>query len=240
MITKTDVLIVIPALNEQRTIGNVIEEIKSNGFNCVVVNDCSSDQTSQVARDAGATVLDLPFNLGVGGALRTGFRFACEHGFKAIVQVDADGQHSVNDIQKLIDAINLLDVDMVVGSRFLDPRTSMSVGMIRRLAMRFLARSATRATGVKITDSTSGFRLIQSPLLEVFSQMLPTNYLGDTYEALLAAGRSGYKVVEIPTVMMDRQAGTSSVSSRGAILFFLKAVGVASLGLHVRMPAPRR
>ena len=206
-----------------------------HGYNTLVINDGSSDDTSARVRNLGIPILDLPYNLGVGGALRTGFQYAVRNGFCAIVQIDADGQHPVSHISDLIVAANDTKAHLVLGSRFLRGNESMQVNIIRRATMKTLARSASKATGVNITDSTSGFRLIRCPLLEKFSINFATNYLGDTYEALIAAGRAGYCVYEIPAPITDRLHGVSSSSSLKSIGQTLKVVTVALLKLHTKI-----
>jgi glycosyltransferase involved in cell wall biosynthesis len=232
MLTSANTLVLVPALNEQSSIGAVIEQLHREGFTVLVMNDGSTDQTSLVAKSHGAIVLDLPYNMGVGGALRVGFQVAIERGYEAVVQVDADGQHPVSSIQNLIDEANASGAHLVVGSRFIADGTTMNVGFTRRMVMRFLAWSASRATGVDITDSSSGFRLIRNPLLEQFSRSFSANYLGDTYEALVSAGRAGYAVREIPAAMMPRRVGVSSASLIQSIQFTLKGVAVSVLRLH--------
>jgi hypothetical protein len=171
----------------------------------------------------------------VGGALRAGFKFAVLRGYRAVVQVDADGQHPVEEIENLIRATNEQDAHMVIGSRFLMDEMTMEVSGIRRLAMRVLSRTASSATGTSITDSTSGFRLIQQPLLGEFAQQFANNYLGDTYESVISAGRGNYKVVEIPAGLLPREHGESTASTGSAVKFTLKGLGVATLGLHKRL-----
>lgn len=231
-ITKENVLVIVPAFNEAASIEGVIQELLSHHFDVLVVSDGSTDNTAPLARAAGARVLNLPINLGVGGALRAGFKFAVAENYLAVVQVDADGQHPPDEIDHLIQESNLLDAHMVIGSRFKSDRTSMEVGFVRRLVMRFLARSASKATGTAITDATSGFRIIRQPLLDKFSQSFPTNYLGDTYEALVSAGRAGYVVVETAAALRERVAGKSTASITQAVGFTVKGITVALLRLH--------
>ena len=145
LLTKQNVLIVVPALNEAASIGEVLSSLKQYGHPTVVVSDGSVDATADIARASGVAVLELAVNLGVGGALRAGFQYACRHGYEAIIQVDADGQHPVSHIDKLITAANEFNADMVVGSRFADGSSTMSVSGIRRVTMRVLAWSASRA-----------------------------------------------------------------------------------------------
>jgi glycosyltransferase involved in cell wall biosynthesis len=183
----------------------------------------------------GIRVLDLPLNLGVGGALRAGFRFAVKENYLAVVQVDADGQHPADEIANLITAANENQAHLVIGSRFLSDETSMEVGLTRRLVMRVLARSSSQATGINITDTTSGFRIICEPLLTKYAISFPTNYLGDTYEAVVAAGRSGYKVSEIPAALRERTSGKSTASIAQSVRFTVKGLVVAILRLHQRI-----
>jgi len=235
MLDKDDVLVVVPAYNEEKSVSTVLKDLKSEGFSVVLVSDGSQDKTAQIGRHIGVTVLELPINLGVGGALRAGFRFAIHHGYEAVVQVDADGQHPAKEIVNLIHTANTTQAHMVIGSRFITGEGSMKVSGVRRIAMIILSRSASAATNNRITDSTSGFRLIRSPLLNEFAQQFANNYLGDTYESVISAGRGNYKVVEVPARIKDREYGYSSASSSSAFRFTLKGLGVAFLGLHKRL-----
>jgi|688.fasta_scaffold129601_3 glycosyltransferase involved in cell wall biosynthesis len=241
MIDKASVLILVPALNEQDSVLKVLEELKLHSYETLLISDGSTDGTALVGRAFGVRVLELPINLGVGGALRAGFMFASKHGYQAVVQIDADGQHPVDEIKNLIQAANEHSAHMVIGSRFLMDEMTMEVSRMRRLAMRVLSRSATSATGTKITDSTSGFRLIQQPLLGQFAQQFANNYLGDTYESIISAGRGNYKVIEIAAGLKPRDYGESTASTGSAVRFTLKGLGVATLRLHKRLsPAERQ
>jgi glycosyltransferase involved in cell wall biosynthesis len=235
LVTAANTLVVVPALNEESSLASVIAEIKSCGYQVLVINDGSTDGTADVARASGAWLLDLPINLGVGGALRAGFKYACERNFQAVVQVDADGQHPADEIVHLLNEANTSGAHLVIGSRFLSDGTSMEVGRVRRFVMRLLARSATNATQSPITDATSGFRIIQQPLLTEFSRTFAVNYLGDTYEALIAAGRAGYVVREIPAALRPRQNGESTASLVQAVTFTLKGLAVTALHIHPRI-----
>jgi glycosyltransferase involved in cell wall biosynthesis len=235
LVTAANTLVVVPALNEESSLASVIAEIKSCGYEVLVINDGSTDGTADVARASGARLLDLPINLGVGGALRAGFKYACERNFQAVVQVDADGQHPADEIVHLLNEANTSGAHLVIGSRFLSDGTSMEVGRVRRFVMRLLARSATNATQSPITDATSGFRVIQQPLLTEFSRTFAVNYLGDTYEALIAAGRAGYVVREIPAALRPRQNGESTASLVQAVTFTLKGLAVTALRIHPRI-----
>ena len=235
MIQNSEVLIVVPAYNESATIAKVVGEIHEAGFTCVVVDDGSEDNTSLLAKEAGANVLTLPFNAGVGGALRCGFRYALENGFTAVIQCDADGQHQSHHFHDLIRTGNETKADFVLGSRFLSTENTLDPHIVRRFAMWWLARVASRATGRRITDSTSGFRLIQRPLLDELAEHLPEYYLGDTFEALVVLGRAGYSVEEIGTAMSPRQSGVSSASNGRAIALIGKSLTTVLLGLHFQI-----
>jgi glycosyltransferase involved in cell wall biosynthesis len=182
-------------------------------------------------------VLDLPYNLGVGGALRAGFKYAVATKYKAVVQIDADGQHPVSDIEKLINAANTTDAQMIVGSRFLSSDTTMKVSTNRRFIMKFLARSASKAANTMITDASSGYRLISQPLLGEFARHFSDGYLSDTYGALVSAGRAGYRITEIPVGFASRSHGVSSANNSKAVLSIIKVVGTALLHLHLSVKA---
>ena len=235
VIQNSEVLIVVPAYNESATIAQVVAGIHASGFQCVVIDDGSEDSTSLIAKNAGATVLTLPFNAGVGGALRCGFRYAVENSFAAVIQCDADGQHQSHHFCDLIHTANETGADFVLGSRFLSTENTLDPHVVRRFAMWWLARVASRATGRKITDSTSGFRLIRRPLLDELAEHLPAYYLGDTFEALVVLGRAGYLVEEIGTAMAPRQSGVSSASNGRAIALIGKSLTTVLLGLHFRI-----
>lgn len=232
MLTRENVLVVIPAFNEEATVAQVVREVQNAGFQPLVVSDGSTDRTELVSRAAGATVLALAVNLGVGGALRAGFRYACTKGYSAAVQIDADGQHPPARIDSLVHAANSTGAHLIIGSRFRSTDSTMTVAPQRRLAMRVLALTASVSAKQRLTDVTSGFRLIRNPLLAEFSRTFPSNYLGDTYEATVAAARAGYMIREIPAPLMPRQAGESSANTIQGTLFTLKAVSVALTGLH--------
>ena len=225
-------LILVPALNEQATIGEVVVEIKRLGFDVAVIDDGSSDKTAEIAEKAGATVLKMRINLGVGGALRCGFRYAVAEGYESVIQCDADGQHPTSHFQKLIDVRFETRAHLVIGSRFRYEDVLMSVPWHRRLAMWLLGLIASRACKTKITDSTSGFRQISEPLLSQFAKSFPAHYLGDTFEANVVAGRAGYKVKEIAAPIVDRRAGEASTGSGRSIVLILRSILVVIFGLH--------
>lgn len=231
---------VVPAFNEEKTVGDVVCALLELGLPVIVVDDGSTDATSSVAANCGATVVVLATNLGVGGALRAGIRFAIRSGFDQVVQCDADGQHPSSAVRALLEAQSRDPHDLLIGSRFATSGTRRGQTLIRRTAMALLATFASRASGVKISDATSGLRVIRQPLLGELAQHLPRHYLGDTFEVLVSAGRAGYRVGEIPVTMCDRAYGTSSASFSAALGLTLRAILVAVLRGHPRFSPNRR
>jgi glycosyltransferase involved in cell wall biosynthesis len=216
------ILVVVPAYNEHSTVAQVVADITRLGHDCLVVDDGSTDRTAEHARAAGADVLTLRTNRGVGGALQAGFRYAVEHGYDAVVQVDADGQHPVEHIGDLLEAAHHTGASLVVGNRFHRP-CSYPISFPRRRLIALFARLMSPHLGFRPSDPTSGFRVIRTPLLEHFAAQFPQHYLGDTVEATLAAARVGYRIVEAPVTMQPRTSGRSPVSRRRAVGGLLRA-----------------
>ncbi len=235
-IRHTGVLVVIPAYDERECIADVVGEVGSAGFHCLVVDDGSRDGTADIAAACGAAVVRLPINLGVGGALRTGFRYAVDHGYTTVVQVDADGQHVAEHIRHLVAALDDQSLDMVVGSRFADDGT-YPMTYVRRLCVRVLSFVIRRSGKVGITDPTSGFRAIRSPLLGAFAADFPAHYLGDTFEAVLVAARRGYRLGEVPVEMRERQGGRPSADLYALVQAMLRACTVLLTGTTFDLPA---
>ena len=235
MLQVSEVLVVVPAFNEVKSIGQVVNQVVTFGFQTLVVDDGSIDQTADVARQYGAHVVSLPLNSGVGGALRCGFRYAVENGFAAVIQCDADGQHLPNHLIDLVDAANRTNTHMMIGSRFGSENTTHDPSLLRRFAMLTLSKVAQHATKHKITDSTSGFRLIQQPLLGELAVQLPAYYLGDTFETVVVAGRAGYHIEEIGVAMAPREFGNSSSGDIRSILLIGKVLTTVLLGIHFRL-----
>jgi len=204
-----------------------------------VIDDCSTDRTSEEAEAGGAVVLRLPINLGVGGALRAGFRYAIENHYGSVVQIDADGQHPVNQIEDLRVAAEVHGAHLVIGSRYLSDDARLKPSPLRRFSMWCLSKIASRIAGQTLTDTTSGFRLIHQPLLREFAMEFPDYYLGDTYEATVAAIRAGFRVVEVPAALSERKYGSSSTSTLQAIFLIAKVVTIAVANLHPRLTQHR-
>jgi glycosyltransferase involved in cell wall biosynthesis len=229
-------LVVVPAWNEEASIANVVRDLKLHGFNVLVVDDGSADRTFSEAHKSGADVVRLPFNLGVGAALRCGFKFAVQNDYEVVIQCDADGQHPIEHISHLLQSLKTTGADMVIGSRFkTSEETRMKVSQIRRLAMWFLSYAASSAANAKITDSTSGFRAIRNPLLRQLSLNMPAYYLGDTFEVVVAAGKAGYSIIEVPAPIKERTHGVSTATTAQAIRMTIKTLLVAIFGIHFRL-----
>lgn len=237
--TPGRVLLIIPAFNEESSVGDVVRKARDLNYEVCVVDDGSVDRTSERAADAGAEVLRLPVNLGVGGALRCGFRWALYNDFDTIVQVDGDGQHDPLQVGLLLDAMYGTGAEMVIGSRFLDGAGAYPVRGVRRLAMRMLSARVRRVSGITIRDSSSGFRAIRRPLLDRFAADYPVEYLGDTVEALIEAGCAGAKIVEHPIAMTPRLHGQGSAGSIASLWYVLRLLVAIELQHKRRsVPAP--
>lgn len=237
MPARESVVLVVPAFNEEHSVGMVVEAAKRLGYEVCVVDDGSHDRTAEIASAAGAEVLSLPVNLGVGGALRCGFRWAIRNGYERVVQVDADGQHDPAQVQDLLEAMESTGADMVVGSRFAAGAGHYSVHGVRRLAMRLLSARVATVGGVKVLDSSSGFRAIRRPLLERFAADYPVDYLGDTVEALIEAGCVGAKIVEHPIAMTPRVHGEATAGAVRSLWYVLRLLVAIELQ-HKRRSVP--
>lgn len=226
---RVRVLVAVPALNEAATVGMVIERVRAEvGADVLVVDDHSSDGTADIARAAGASVLRMPFNVGVGGAMRAAFVYAERHGYDVLVQVDGDGQHDPAQISSLLEPLQH-GASVVVGSRF---EQGYDTPLMRRIAMRLLAWGASRLTRVKLSDTSSGFRSADRRAIDLFARRYPVEYLGDTTESLVIASRAGLTVAEVPVQMFPRQGGTASQRTGRSTLYVgrvLLALAVAAL-----------
>lgn len=226
------VLVVVPALNEEDSVGEVVRGIRAAvpSVQVLVVDDGSTDRTRAVAQEAGAEVLSLPFNLGVGGAMRTGFRFARDHGYRIVLQVDADGQHDPSYIPELV--ARLAGADIMIGARFAGVG-DYDVRGPRRWAMRVLARIVSALAHRPLTDVTSGFKAMGPSAVRLFAHTYPAEFLGDTVEALVIAARAGLRIEQLPVEMRPRQAGEPSHHPVRATVYLARA-GIALLLALVR------
>ena len=228
-------LVVIPAFNEAAAIAGVIAGVRwaVPTADVLVVDDGSHDSTSQVAGAAGVRVATLPFNLGVGGAMRTGFRYACREGYAAVVQVDGDGQHDPAFIPHLVAALE--HHDLAVGTRFSE-HCDYSVRGPRRWAMRGLAAGMSALMSTRLDDATSGFRAAGPKAIRVYAEHYPAEYLGDTLETLVIARKSGLSVTQVPVAMRQRATGRPSHGAVRSSVDLVRATCVVALGLVRRWP----
>jgi glycosyltransferase involved in cell wall biosynthesis len=215
-------LVIIPAWNEEEALPGTLAELARvrADLDVLVVSDGSTDRTPEVARAAGASVVELPFNLGIGGALQTGFRYALRRGYDRAVQFDADGQHDPNEIAALLDGLEQ-GADMVVGSRFGEGTVEYRVGPVRRSAMRLLHFSINAMTRHDFSDTSSGFRAFDRRVLELFAETYPVEFM-DSTESLLQACRAGMQVTETPTRIRGRQAGAPSTRNFRLVYHYLR------------------
>lgn len=217
-----ETLIVIPALNEEGSVGAVVREIFESIPNAaiLVVDDGSTDHTTVRAIEAGARVATLPYNLGVGGAMRLGFRLAVEEGFSNVVQIDADGQHDPSRVEEMIAMLD--HFDLVLGARFAG-EGDYQVRGARRWAMQFFSSVLSRTTRTSLTDTTSGFRASGARAVAVFAEHYPAEYLGDTIEALVIASRCQLRIGQLPVSMRTRYDGNPSQSPIKAAAYLARA-----------------
>ncbi|MEV4659445.1 glycosyltransferase family 2 protein [Micromonospora sp. NPDC049301] len=230
MVNGKRTLIIIPALNESGSIADVVGEVRGElpGVDVLVVDDGSTDRTAAVAAAAGARVAKLPYNLGVGGAMRLGYRYARDHDYDVAIQVDADGQHDPRYVPKLVDMLD--DNDLIIGARFAG-EGDYSVRGPRRWAMVMLSAVLSRVARTKLTDTTSGFRAANRRVIEMFASWYPAEYLGDTVETLVHTARRGYRIRQVPVAMRKRMAGTPSHSPAKAMIYLGRAFAVLTLAL---------
>jgi glycosyltransferase involved in cell wall biosynthesis len=217
LLDKTNTLIIVPAYNEQDSVVAVIEEIKATGFPFVVIDDGSTDETRHRAISAGARTISLPFNSGVGGSLKCGFQYAVKQGYRAVIQCDADGQHPTSSFGELVQKANLSSSHLVIGNRFGGIDGNMYISKSRLIAIKMLAKVFSIRAGINIRDTTSGFRLISYPLLNLFAEEFPRYYLGDTYEALVFSAQKKYQISEIGVTFRNRAHGVSTSSNAQSV-----------------------
>ncbi len=235
-------LVILPAWNEQEALPATLADLRAAcpDVDLLVIDDGSADHTSTVAKRAGALVCRLPFNLGVGGAMRAGYRYAVAHDYDVAVQVDADGQHDPRYLPTLLAGLDA-GADLVIGARFAGEGDPYKVSFMRRFAMVMLARTLSAMAGTRLTDVTSGFRAADRRALAIFAAHYPAEYLGDTVESTVIAIRAGCTVSQVPVQMRVRQGGRASQSSFKAAVYVARAVVALSLALvrtWPEFPAP--
>lgn len=217
------VLVIMPAWNEEEAVGATVTEVlaASADYDVLVVNDGSTDATAEVAAAAGATVLNLPFNLGVGGAMRAGFKYAHRMGYLQVIQVDADGQHDPRNIAEVLSGLQHADIS--IGARFAN-RGDYTVRGPRKWAMVVLAKTISQVANTQLTDVTSGFRAGNVRAISQYLDHYPAEYLGDTIDSLVVALRSGCTVTQIPVEMRSRQGGTPSHNPMKAAVYLGRSI----------------
>ena len=230
---------IVPALNEEETVPRVIDELRAfdPGLDVVVVDDGSTDRTAQVAAAKGARVLRLPFNLGIGGAVQTGFRFAFENGYDLVVRVDGDGQHDPAELAKVLEPVLRGDADIAVGSRFAGGaaegyRSSRS----RRVGIRILAAVVSRLVGQRVTDTTSGFQALNRRGIALFARDYPHDY--PEVEATVMVFRHRLRLTEVPVAMRERGGGRSSITALRSIYYMVKVLLAIFVGMFRRAVVP--
>jgi len=216
------VLVVMPAFNEEASIGATLASIRSamHDADLLVVNDCSADRTTAVAEEAGARVVELPCNLGYGGAVQTGFKYALAHGYDVVVQMDADGQHDPASVRDLVAPVLADEADVVIGSRFLGS-VRYPIPALRRLGMRVFGVIVTFVTRRRFSDPTSGYQALNRRVMEFFAR---DNYPSDFPDAdtIILLVLAGFRVREVPVVMRARTAGQSMHSNLRAFYYVSK------------------
>jgi glycosyltransferase involved in cell wall biosynthesis len=218
------VLAIVPAFNEERNLPAVVADLRRSapGVDVCVVDDGSTDGTGPVARSLGATVLSLPVNLGIGGAVQAGYRWARDRGYHVAVQVDGDGQHDARFLSALVAEIAADRADLVVGSRFTGPRVEGAFRSTwgRRAGIRYLSAMLRLRCGARISDPTSGFRAAGRRAIELFARAYPPDY--PEPESIAVAARAGLRVVEVPVRMTERLHGSSSIGLARSVYYLVK------------------
>lgn len=214
-------LIIIPAYNESESIYNTIKDIEKNApeFDYVIINDCSTDNTRQICIDNHFNYIDLPINQGIGGAVQTGYLYAYENGYDIAVQVDGDGQHNPVFLEKMAQVMAEEEADMVIGSRFIEKKGFQS-SVTRRIGIKYFTCLIKLMTGKKITDPTSGLRMIGKDVMAVFAKSYPRDY--PEPESVVDILCKKKKVVEMPVLMRERQGGTSSIRMGKSVYYMVK------------------
>lgn len=214
-------LIIIPAYNESESILKTLEDIglHAGKVDCVVINDCSSDGTEQVLRENHANYISLPCNLGIGGGVQTGYKYAKENGYDLAIQFDGDGQHDARFIRDLVRPLEAGEADIAIGSRFIKKEGFQSTSL-RRAGILFLSKLIHALCGVRVLDVTSGMRAVNRRMIELYSNTYAQDY--PEPEAILVAAMHGARIMEVPVEMRERQAGKSSINPLRSIYYMIK------------------
>lgn len=230
------VLIIIPAYNEADSIEKVVDNIIKNypQYDYVVVNDGSKDNTREICRRKKYNYLNLSVNLGIGGAVQTGYKYAKDQGYEIAVQIDGDGQHDICHLEKMLDILEKKEADIVIGSRFIEKEGFQS-SATRRTGIKILSTLIFLCTKCKVKDVTSGFRAVNKRFIEIYSVNYPTDY--PEPEAIVAAVMHGGRIKECPVIMKERETGTSSINFIKAVYYMIKvtlAILVCRISFGIR------
>ncbi|MFH1360052.1 MAG: glycosyltransferase family 2 protein [Candidatus Omnitrophota bacterium] len=222
MIQNKRVLIIIPAFNEEKNIRQILTEIQDLHlpYDFLVIDDGSQDETRQRAKDSGALVVRLPFNVGIGGAVQTGFKYALKEKYDFVLRVDADGQHDVRYLAALAEPVLNDRADLTVGSRFIPPFLGYQSSFVRRIGINFFAWLISGLTHLAVTDSTSGFRAYNQKMIRLFADDYPTDF--PEPEEIMMAKKAGVRFQEVPVEMRKRQQGLSSIRYLSTLYYMIK------------------
>lgn len=233
------ILVIIPAFNEAASLPHTIDAIRSEApwVDIVVVNDGSADATPDVARAKGVMLLNLPYNLGIGGAMQAGYLFANEQGYHVAIQVDGDGQHDPAYIPVLLVLLQDQQADLIIGSRFIGP-SSFRSSLSRWVGIQWFAMLVSLLIGRKVTDTTSGFRAANRHMIELFAASYPQDY--PEPEAIVMAHRAGFRVAEVPVEMRVRQGGRSSINVWRSAYYMIKVTLAILMSFFRPIPLQRR
>ena len=214
-------IVIIPAYNEISNIRTTVQDILDHapGFDYVIINDCSQDGTMRFCTEQGMNIINLPVNLGIGGAVQTGYLYAWRNGYDVAVQFDGDGQHDASYLGEMADFLQEQQADMVIGSRYIRREGFQSSG-IRQFGIRYFSALIKLLTGKRVTDPTSGMRMVNRDVMKIYSEDYPVDY--PEPESVVTILRMGKKVSEIPVIMRERQGGVSSISPRKAVYYMIK------------------
>lgn len=217
------VLIIIPAYNEQATVDRVYRKIKESvpDADVAIINDCSTDRTANVASELNGALINLPINLGIGGAMQTGYIYARNNDYDFAIQVDGDGQHDPKEITKILTEIEKGEVDLVIGSRFIE-KTNYKSALTRRIGIGLFKLVTFLMNGQAVADATSGFRVVNKRVIDVYAEHYPTDY--PEPEVLVMLHKAGFKIKEVPVQMHERAGGKSSITPVRSAYYMIKVL----------------
>ncbi|OWA36256.1 glycosyl transferase family 2 [Saccharibacillus sp. O16] len=217
--THPKILLIIPAFNERDNIGSLLLSLREQGLEALVINDGSTDDTAAVCASIGANIVSLPCNLGIGGAVQTGYKYAYTQGYDIAIQFDGDGQHRAEFVPDLIAPLLAGQADLSIGSRYIEKEGFQST-FLRRAGIRYFSRLIRLISGQTVTDPTSGFRAVNREIMAMFAQQYPTDY--PEPESIVHVLRLGGRVTEVPVLMSERVGGRSSIRSFRSVYYMIK------------------